>query len=99
VKPVAERFEREHGCSEAEWLGWLPAAVHGHALRFGAAGTAEVAIGDGQLAMAWQVLPPRRIALISLPRLLVRYAFADVPAADRESFMKRFDLHMQRGGG
>ena len=23
----AERFEREMGCTEAEWLGWLPSAM------------------------------------------------------------------------
>ena len=23
----AERFEREMGCTEAEWLMWLPAAI------------------------------------------------------------------------
>ena len=22
--PYAERFEREMGCTEVEWLGWLP---------------------------------------------------------------------------
>lgn len=92
------RFEREHGCTEREWLGWLPAAVHGHTLTLARAG-AVVSVGEGRLMLAWQVLEPRRIALITLPRLAVRYAFDDVDDATRQRFMKRFDLHIQRGGG
>lgn len=95
---LGPRFEREHGCTEREWLGWLPGAVHGHALAL-APGAAVVDLGGGRLMLAWQVLEPRRIALITLPRLAVRYAFDDVDAATRQHFMKRFDLHIQRGGG
>ena len=29
----AERFEREMGCTEAEWLMWLPAAIGDHEWR------------------------------------------------------------------
>ena len=28
-----ERFERDVGCSEAEWLGWMPRAIGAHAWR------------------------------------------------------------------
>ena len=77
-------FEREMGCSEAEWLQALPGAV---------------AIDAGALALAWQVLPPRRIALLRLPRLSVRFAFERVADEARQRFMRRFDLCMQRGGG
>jgi hypothetical protein len=34
-----------------------------------------------------------------MPRLVVRFRFAGVDEAARHSFMKRFDLYMQRGGG
>lgn len=95
----AERFEREQGCTEAEWLGWLPPAVHGHELQRPAATRAVVHIGAGTLTLDWAVLPPRRIALLNLPRLQVRYAFDGVPDDERARFMKRFDLHLQRGGG
>lgn len=91
-------FEREHGCTLAEWIGWLPSAVHGHALQLHDSGAA-VGIGAGMLRLAWQVLAPRRIALLNLPRLHVSYAFTDVDADERARFMKRFDLHIQRGGG
>jgi hypothetical protein len=99
VAGFAERFEREHGCTESEWVGWLGAAAHGHRLARGAAGTARIDIGGGALHLVWQVLPMRRIALIELPRLQVRYAFVGVPPDARERFMRRFDLEIQRGGG
>lgn len=91
-------FEREHGCTVAEWTGWLPAATQGHPLQL-SDGAAEVGIGAGMLRLRWQALPPRRIALLNLPRLNVSYDFTDVDADDRARFMKRFDLHIQRGGG
>jgi hypothetical protein len=91
-------FEREHGCTEAEWLGWLPGAVGPHTLHI-TPGAARVDLAPGTLSLHWQVLPPRRIALIVLPRLAVRYAFDAVDDARRQAFMRYFDLYMQRGGG
>jgi hypothetical protein len=58
-----------------------------------------VRVGPGTLTLDWWVLAPRRIALLNLPRLQVRYAFDGVPDDERTRFMKRFDLHLQRGGG
>lgn len=93
-----ETFERDMACTEAEWRGWLPAAIgdHGHELYEGAA---QVQIGQGGLQLAWQVQPPRVIALVRLPRLLVRFAFHNVATQERTAFMRRFDLYTQRGGG
>lgn len=98
MPPPPERFERDYGCTEAEWLGWLPGAVKEHALALQGAG-AEVRIGAGLLQLRWQALPPRRIALLQLPRLAVAFVFEDVGEAQRASFMNYFDLYMQRGGG
>jgi hypothetical protein len=92
------RFEREMGCTVREWLDWLPGAVAPHALRV-ADGAADVTIGDGALRLAWQLLSPRRIALITLPRLHVRFVFDGVADDARQRFMRRFDLYTQRGGG
>ncbi|HMO47146.1 MAG TPA: hypothetical protein PKB14_14075 [Rubrivivax sp.] len=95
----AAEFERELGCTEREWLSWLPRAVHGHALALGCGG-ATVSIGAGRLRLAWQTLPPRQIALARLPRLAVQFAFdTGIAEAARQDFMRRFDLHMMRGGG
>lgn len=93
-----ESFEREMACTEAEWLAWLPAAIGDHAWqREGSA--ARVQIGRGALALRWQPGEPRVIALMRLPCLRVRFAFAGLDEAERQAFMKRFDLYMQRGGG
>jgi hypothetical protein len=86
------------GCTEAEWLRWLPNAIGEHhwKLQTNAAG---VRIGDGALGLKWQVAQPRVIALVQMPRLLVSFRFAGLDEARRYAFMKRFDLYMQRGGG
>ena len=93
-----ERFEREMGCTEADWLRWLPNAIG--TLHWKLQGqTAGVRVGDGALGLKWQVLEPRTIALAQIPRLLVQFRFAGVDEPLRYQFMKRFDLYMQRGGG
>jgi hypothetical protein len=94
-----EHFERDYACTEAEWLRWLPEAVHGHTLAQPQAGLAVVALPPGTLTLQWQALPPRRIALIVLPRLAVRFVFEAVPPPVRAAFLRRFDLFTQRGGG
>jgi len=99
VPEVPASFEREQGFTEAEWLRCLPGAVRDHALALPAPGLAVVTIGSGTLRLQWTVLPPRRIALISMPRLAVRYRFDGVDTAERREFMRYFDLYTQRGGG
>lgn len=93
-----ERFEREMGCTEAEWLRWLPSAIGDHFCKLQDT-TAGVRIGDGALGLKWQVLDDRVIALARMPRLQVSFRFAGVDDATRNAFMKRFDLFMHRGGG
>lgn len=86
-------------CTEQDLLAWLPGAVGGAPLQAGT-GEARVDVGKGALQLRWQVLPVRRIALIALPRLAVRFDFDEGVAEDeRQRFMRRFDLYMQRGGG
>jgi hypothetical protein len=93
-----ERFERDMGCTEADWLRWLPGALgENHWKR--QERTVGVRIGDGALGLTWQVGEPRKIALVQMPRLTVSFRFAGVDEAARYAFMKRFDLYMQRGGG
>jgi hypothetical protein len=93
-----ERFEREMGCTEADWLRWLPQAMgENHwKLQTGAAG---VRIGDGALGLKWQVDAPRVIGLVRIPVLRVSFRFAGLDDAQRYTFMQHFDLCMQRGGG
>lgn len=96
----APRFEREMGCTEQEWLMWLPAAVAVPApMTQTGPGQALVPIGAGCLRLSWQVLPALQIALMRLPRLAVCFEFEGVTEDARHTFMRRFDLYMQRGGG
>ena len=95
----AEAFDREMGCTEAEWLSWLPAALGSHAWSRGA-GSVRVHLGEsGSLDIRWTAGDPRVIALMRIPVLRVGFRFAGVADAARYAFMKRFDLYMQRGGG
>ncbi len=91
-------FAREMGCTEAEWLGWLPAALGVPATQLDA-GTATVCLGSGDLCLTWQVAAPRVIGLVRLPVLRVNFRFEAVDDLQRHAFMTRFDLYMQRGGG
>jgi hypothetical protein len=86
------------GCSEAEWLSGLPGAVRNHALTLND-GRACVAIEAGQLLLHWQVMPSRQIALVRIPRLIVRFHFDGVGDEARRHLMRYFDLYMHRGGG
>jgi len=92
------RFEREMGCTEAEWLMWLPAAVGREALQ-PEGGCLSLKLDQGTLRLNWRTGEPRRIAGITLPRLHVEFAFEGLDDTQRLHFMRRFDLYMQRGGG
>ena len=93
-----ERFVREMACSEADWLRWLPQAIGAQHWKLHAQ-SAGVRLGDGALGLKWQVLAPRAIALVRLPRLQVEFRFGGVAPQARQAFLQRFDLYMQRGGG
>jgi len=88
-------FERDMGCTESEWLSWLPGAVGSHALVI----EGQQATVGHFLRLSWQVMPPRTIALLSIARLAVRFEFTGLTPIERQVFMKQFDLFMQRGGG
>lgn len=47
------------------------------------AGSAGARLGDGALGLKWHVAGPRVIALVSMPRLLVRFRFVGVSDAER----------------
>ncbi len=95
----AERFEREYGCTETEWLRWLPGAVRAQPWQLTAPGRARVQIAAGQLTLSWTVLTPRAIGLVRMPRMAVRFVFDAVEAAEQREFLRYFDLYLQRGGG
>jgi hypothetical protein len=91
-------FEREMGCTEADWLAVLPGATGGHALAVTAC-AAQVVLDDGALQLQWRQLSPRQIALMRIPRLWVSFRFENIAEDARQRFMRHFDLYTQRGGG
>jgi len=86
------------GCTEAEWLMWLPAAMGSVPWQL-SPGALLAEVGAGRLRVTWRVGEPRVIAMVRLPRLHVAFGFEGVDDTVRHTFMKRFDLYMQRGGG
>jgi len=95
-----ERFDREMGCTEAEWLRWLPEASGSWPVVVDQPSRrATVHIGDGRCALSWSPLPDRQIALMRIPRLSTTFDFDQASAEARDAFMRHFDLHTQRGGG
>jgi hypothetical protein len=92
-------FEREMGCTTEELRAWLPGASGGRTIEWLGDGGALVELDEGRAALHWQALPPRRIALIALPRLRVRFEARGVDEATWQVFMRHFDLYTQRGGG
>lgn len=93
-----QAFEREMGCTEADWLRWLPPAIGAREWR-SEPGLATVKLEAGELHLAWRAGEPRTISLVRLPRLHVSFRFEGVAAPERRAFMERFDLYLQRGGG
>jgi hypothetical protein len=95
---LPEQFTREMGCDVGYLRERLPQASNGRAITWQQEG-AVVSVDAGQLTLTWQVLEPRRIALMSAPRLHVTFTFTQVPLAERTEFMRYFDLYTRRGGG
>jgi hypothetical protein len=86
------------GFSEEQLRACLPEACGARAIDWHADGL-ELALDGGRVALRWQVLAPRRIALIALPRIAVRFEARGVAHCAWQRFMRHFDLVAQRGGG
>ncbi len=86
------------GFAVADLRACLPGAFGGRPIAWGV-DAASVALGCGRVTLSWAALPPRRIALLSIPRLRVRFEAQEVDAPAWQAFMRHFDLYTQRGGG
>jgi hypothetical protein len=76
----------------------LPSAVL--ALESGSeAGRCRASFEDGQLLIEWQVLEPRQIAMLRVPRLRVCFSYSGFEEARRQEVQTYFDRATQRGGG
>ena len=63
------------------------------------AGRFRLGAEDAGVDITLDPQPPRRIALFTLPVMRVSFRFHGWSAAERDAFVKRFDLAFQRGGG
>lgn len=99
---LATPFTRTMGCSAAELLGWLPRALPGAQLTVepgAGGGRCRAAYEGGELLIEWHVVAPRRIALLSIPQMEVRFSYSGLPPQRRLEIQTAFDRATQRGGG
>lgn len=100
--PDPQRLDREMGCTEADFLRWLPGATR-HAPVEAALVNGQtryrVTVDGGTVEILLQPAPSRRIAALSLPVLKVSFRFLGLDAHQRASFLDYFDHYTRRGGG
>lgn len=95
---MPEALDREVAATPAEFERDLRQAWHGAI----DAGTPRcLALTDGALGLVIELQPiaPRRIGLLTLPRLIARYRFSGADEVARRRLLARLDRAMQRGGG
>jgi hypothetical protein len=90
--------DREMGCTRADLLRWLPGATR-HAPARIDGDEVTLSLEGGQVRITAREEAPRRVALLSLPVLAVRFEFAGLGRAAREDFLAYFDAYTRRGGG
>ena len=99
---VPVEFAREMGCTEADFLRWLPGATK-HApidtLRQGDGDLYIVHTDAGVVEIEASRQAPRRIAGITLPVLHVRFRFIGMDTWQRQTVLTYFDHYTRRGGG
>jgi len=99
AEPGATVLVRDMGCTEAEWLRVLPAAMGSWPwVRTGQRVDAH-AVGGGTLEVSWVLLPPRRLGLATIPRMEVVFRVNQIAAPEFAEWLARFDLYTRRGGG
>jgi len=91
-------LDREMGCTREEFLRWLPGATR-HAPARIEGDEVSLSVGGGRVQISLSERAPRRIALLSLPVLAVRFRFVGLEEAARQAFLAHFDAYTRRGGG
>lgn len=96
--PVPETFVREVTGTPGEFEQSLvkawPAGVETCQ-----SGVLRVINKDSSLTIRIELLEPRRIGLLALPRFLAHYCFTGGDAQQRTQWLAVLDRAMQRGGG
>jgi len=97
---VPAEFEQTMGCTLTDLLRYLPGALPGaHFDADLAAGVVRAVFSDGSLQLTMWSLPARRIALLEIPCLQVRFEYTGLEPRRRHEVQRRFDLGTHRGGG
>jgi hypothetical protein len=91
-------LQREMGCTREEFVRWLPGATRNAPMQMSAE-KAVVHAGDATVEISFTQVPPRKIALVSMPVLKVSFRFSGARASAYREFMAYFDLYTKRGGG
>ncbi|MCB1915820.1 MAG: hypothetical protein KDG52_08900 [Rhodocyclaceae bacterium] len=90
-------FERDVSATLDELAAWI-AKAYPEAEQRGA-GDYRITHRDAVLELLATPGPERKIALLRLPTLGIRYRFTAGAADDRAALLERLDLYMHRGGG
>lgn len=92
------RFARDMGVSHTDFFRTLPAAL-GHRPYSVENGGVRIEEGDRRILLRLFEQSERVIGALRLPVTRVEFVFAGYPEAEIRVFMRRFDMHFQRGGG
>lgn len=93
---------REMGCTEADFLRWLPGATrHAPVISFDVKDGSlhRVQTEGGTVEIRLRPLPARRLGGISLPVLEARFRFIGPGEREIRAFLDWFDHYTRRGGG
>ncbi len=86
------------GLTPADFLRALPMALEGLPYRV-ARDSVSIQHPEGGIEIGLVPAPDRRIASLALPVTRVTFRFRGLTPGARAGFLKRLDLHLQRGGG
>ena len=94
-------IEKMMTLSAAEFAKSMAAFVGPHVVIANASASVAITESGGSATIAYHPLPPRRVGggLLELPQAKVTITLTDVPPAEAEAFLRRFDIAFQRGGG
>lgn len=96
---VPAAFERMVSATAAEFLRCLQIALPAKSVDQIHAGGCRVCANGLEMLLDWTPAGERRIGLLVLPQLRVRYRFVKGDADTRARFLAQLDRAMQRGGG
>lgn len=96
--PEEIRFSRELGLTHREFFRSLPAALEGRPYTV-CGDCVELLEGRRRLSIRLRPQGQRVLGALRLPVTVVEFCFLGYSRGEVQSFMDRFNMHYQRGGG